>query len=129
MYRSSQCRRSGTVGANRRPVALLATTGRRTVKEREWPLIYLRGGERIVVVASNGGRSHHPAWYLNLRADPRCVVQVGGDRVSMVTRDADPVERAELWPRLVAMYSGYEDYAFGTTRVPPVLVLERSERR
>ena len=129
MYRRSNGRRGGTVGANKRPVALLATTGRRTGEEREGPVIYLQDGDRIVVVASNGGRDHHPAWYLNLQADPRCVVQLGADRISMVARDAEPVERAELWLRLTAMYSGYEDYASGTERVLPVVVLERSEHR
>jgi deazaflavin-dependent oxidoreductase (nitroreductase family) len=129
MYRRSNGRRGGTVGANKRPVALLATTGRRTGEEREWPVIYLRDGDRIVVVASNGGRDHNPAWYLNLQADPRCVVQRGGDRVSMTARDADPVERAELWPRLTAMYSGYDDYAAKTSRVLPVVLLERANRR
>ena len=129
IYRRSRGRRGGTVGSNKRPVALLHTTGRRTGEEREWPVIYLRDGDRIIVVASNGGRDHHPAWYFNLRADPRCVVQLGGDRISVVARDAHPVERAELWPRLVAMYPAYEDYAAGTTRVLPVVVLERSARR
>lgn len=129
MYRRSNGRRGGTVGSNNRPVALLATVGRRTGEKREWPVIYLRDGERIVVVASNGGRDHHPAWYLNLQADPRCVVQLGGDRISMVARDAEPSERAEVWPPLVAMYSGYDDYAAKTTRVLPVVVLEPADRQ
>ena len=129
MYRRSNGRRGGTVGSNKRPVALLTTTGRRTGEDREWPVIYLRDDERIVVVASNGGRDHHPAWYLNLLTHPRCVVQIGSDRMPVVARDADPVERAELWPRLTAMYSGYDDYAAKTTRVLPVVMLEQAERR
>ena len=129
MYRRSGGRRGGTVGSNNRPVALLTTTGRRTGEERESPVIYLGDDERIIVAASNGGRDHDPAWYLNLQADPRCVVQLGADRIPVIARDADPVERAELWPRLTAMYSGYEDYAARTSRVLPVVVLERARRR
>ena len=128
MYRRSQGRRGGTVGANKRPVAPLTTTGRRTGAAREWPVIYLRDDEQIVVVASNGGRDHHPAWYLNLLAEPGCVVQIGAERIPMVAREVDPVERQELWPRLAAMYAGYDDYAARTTRVLPVVVLERAVR-
>ena len=129
MYRRSDGRRGGTVGSDKRPVALLTTVGRRTGEEREWPVIYLSDGERIIVVASNGGRDHHPAWYLNLRANPSCVVQMGGDRIPVVARDADPDERTELWPRLTALYSGYDDYSARTSRVLPVVILDRANRR
>lgn len=127
MYRRSDGRRGGTVGKNRRPVALLSTVGRRTGQDREWPVIYLADGDRFVVVASNGGRDHHPAWYLNLKAESNCTIMVGGDRIAVTARDVEPSERAELWPRLTAMYSGYEDYATGTPRVLPVVILEPRE--
>ena len=60
------------------PVLLLRTTGRRTGKARTWPLGYLRSGEDVVIIASNGGLPHHPAWYHNLRAEPRVTIQIGG---------------------------------------------------
>jgi deazaflavin-dependent oxidoreductase (nitroreductase family) len=68
--------------------------------------------------------SHHPAWYLNLRADPRCEVQIGSQRRSMRARTAGPDERRTLWPRLVAMYGDYQNYQDRTTREIPVVVCE-----
>jgi len=36
---------------------------------------------------------------------------------------ARPGEKARLWPKLVAMYSGYEDYRRRTNREIPVILL------
>ena len=58
---------------------LLTTRGRRTGRLRRTALIYARDGSRYVVVASGAGEDHHPAWYLNLRADPLVGVQVGAE--------------------------------------------------
>ena len=124
LYRRSGGRRGGTVGANQRPVGLLTTTGRRTGREREWPVIYLRDEGRFVIVASNAGRDHHPAWYLNLREDPECVFQVGEQRIEVVARTASGSERERLWPKLTDMYPGYESYDSKTDRIQPVVILE-----
>jgi F420H(2)-dependent quinone reductase len=59
------------------PILLLTTTGRRTLQPRTWPLTYLPEGNRLIVIASNGGQPNHPAWYLNLRATPQVSVQLG----------------------------------------------------
>lgn len=115
------------VGKNARPVALLSTVGRKKGQDREGPVTFLADGDRFVVVASNAGRDHHPAWYLNLKAEPNRTIRVGGDRIAVVARDVEPSERAELWLRLTAMYSGYEDYAARTPRVLPVVILEPRE--
>src|SRR5512134_392916 len=52
------------------PVGLLTTTGRKSGRPRTTPLIYLEDGERVVLVASQGGFPKHPIWYLNLGAHP-----------------------------------------------------------
>jgi deazaflavin-dependent oxidoreductase (nitroreductase family) len=106
------------------PVLLLTTTGARTGQRRTAPLLYLRDGDRLVVVASKGGMSKHPLWYRNLLAHPEVEVEVGRERRTMVARTAGPEERAALWPRLVAMYRAYADYQARTPREIPVVVLE-----
>ena len=58
------------------PVALLTTTGRKTGEPRVSPLIYVRDGDRVVLVASRGGSDKHPLWYLNLKANPKVSVQI-----------------------------------------------------
>ena len=106
------------------PVCLLTTRGRKTGEPRVAPLLYLADGERVVIVASKGGMSKHPLWYLNLLANPDCEVQIGATKRAMRARTASPEEKAALWPRLVAMYRDYDDYQARTDRDIPVVILE-----
>jgi deazaflavin-dependent oxidoreductase (nitroreductase family) len=107
---------------------LLTTTGRKTGKPRTWPLLALDrgngGGAGWVITGSNGGHDHHPAWYLNLLADPDATVTVDGKDVAVRARVADDAERAEQYPRFVAVVPGYADYERATSRVIPVVFLE-----
>lgn len=105
------------------PVCLVTTTGRRSGAQRTVALLYLENGEHLVVVASKGGMSHHPAWYLNMEANPEVDAQIGTTTRRMRARRASSAEKAALWPRLVAMYSDYDDYQARTTRDIPVVVL------
>jgi len=89
---------------------LLTTTGRRTGRQRSNPVLYLAEGDRLVVVASNFARDHHPAWSANLLADPNATVLLRGRRRAMTARLADENEKEALWPRLVDLYPGWEAY-------------------
>lgn len=109
------------------PVLLLTTIGRRSGRQRTTPLMYLVHGESVVIVASNGGNDRMPTWYLNLRTTPRVEIQRGRQSEIRVARKATVEERAELWPKLTAMYSGYESYAAKTSRRIPVVILDRDE--
>ncbi len=105
------------------PVMLLTVTGRKTGRKLTVPLLYLRDGERVVVVASKGGMDDHPLWYLNLVANPDVEVEIGTEVRPMRAATADEAERAALWPKLVAMYRDYDDYQARTDRQIPVVVL------
>lgn len=105
-------------------VCLLTTTGRKSGKARTVPLLFLREGERFIVVASKGGDTKHPLWYLNLCADPDVSVQLDDRVFELRARTASPEEKAELWPRLVASYSDYQDYQNISDREIPVVVLD-----
>ncbi len=105
------------------PILLLTTTGRRTGQPRTWPLTYLPEGERLIVVASNGGQQNHPAWYLNLRANPQVSVQLGDQTQTMIAQTAEGEERAWLWSRVVEEYPAYAGYQRKTDRQIPVVVL------
>jgi deazaflavin-dependent oxidoreductase (nitroreductase family) len=106
------------------PVLLLTVTGRSSGKRRTMPLLYLVDGERLALVASNGGSATHPAWFLNLEASPDVEVQVRRERRAMHARRASAEERVRLWPRLVAMYGPYESYQRRTKREIPIVILE-----
>jgi deazaflavin-dependent oxidoreductase (nitroreductase family) len=105
------------------PVMLLTTTGRTSGLPRTVPLIYLENGDDIVVVASKGGMSKHPVWYLNLQANPEATVEIGRRRLTLRARRVTDEEKAELWPRLLEIYRDYGDYQARTSRNIPVVAL------
>lgn len=103
---------------------LLTTSGRSSGKPHTVPLLFLRDGERLAVIASYGGRDYYPDWYLNLSADPVVEVRLpGARRVAMRARTAGPEERSEWWPRVVEAYDGYAVYQAKTDREIPVVFL------
>ena len=124
-YRATGGRLGGTFlrGA---PVCLVTVIGRKTGEPHIIPLLYLADGDDLIIVASKGGMSKHPVWYLNLVANPRCEVEIGNSRTSMVARRVSAEEKAALWPRLCAMYPDYDGYQARTERDIPVLRLSRS---
>jgi deazaflavin-dependent oxidoreductase (nitroreductase family) len=107
-------------------VIQLTTRGAVSGKPRICPLIAVPDGERLVVIASNFGSKKHPAWYLNLRADPAVAVSRGGPPVPYLARLAESGDRERYWRQAVAIYPGYAAYrrrAGG--REIPVVVLEK----
>jgi deazaflavin-dependent oxidoreductase (nitroreductase family) len=106
------------------PVLLLTTTGRKTGKQRTAPLLYLRDGTRLLIVASKGGFPAHPAWYLNLRDTPTVQVQLGAERKTMQAQTLSDEDKARVWPELVRMYKGYATYQARTERNIPVVALQ-----
>ena len=106
------------------PICLLTTVGRKSGRDRTVPLLYLPDGDNLVIVASKGGMSTHPAWYLNLLAEPRAVVETGSRRRAVTARAATDDERARMWPQLVAVYRFFAEYQARTDRLIPLVVLE-----
>ena len=123
VYRASSGRVAGSIQGV--PVLLLTTKGRKSGKRRVTPLLFVRDGDRIVVVASNGGSDRHPAWWLNISADPAVEVEIGRTRTAMTAREASAEERARLWPEFTSRYAGYLKYEARTAREIPVVVLTR----
>lgn len=106
------------------PVCLVTATGRKSGQRRTSPLLYLPDGDRVILVASQGGLPKHPMWYLNMVANPEVTVQTRKQVRPMRARVADPAERAELWPRLVEMYADFNNYQSWTEREIPVVICE-----
>jgi len=106
------------------PVLLLATRGRKSGRARENALMYLPRDPAYVVIASVLGEERHPAWWLNLRAQPETEIQVGGRRIPVRAREAEGPEREQLWQAVVARQPDYAEYATRTARRIPVVVLE-----
>lgn len=122
VYRATRGRLFGRIG--RAPVLLLTTTGRRSGRERTAPVLYLADGEHMVVIGSNAGNAHAPAWALNLKAHPDAEVQVRNVRRKVRARVAEGAERDELWRRMNDQYGGFDDYRARTGRPIDLFVLQ-----
>ena len=106
------------------PVLLLRTIGRKTGSERTAALVYLKDGDNLVVVASNGGSDKPPGWFFNIQNNAEVGVQIARERMRMRARIADQQERARLWPLVNQNNSNrYNGYQAKTKRQIPIVVL------
>ena len=105
------------------PVLVLETRGRKSGKLRSVPLLYVEDGGDWVVMASNGGDPHHPAWYLNLEAEPRVSVVTSDGRRNALALPTQGEERKRLFEALEGIYPSYQTYRERTTRELPVVRL------
>jgi deazaflavin-dependent oxidoreductase (nitroreductase family) len=105
---------------------LLDHVGAKSGTKRTSPLLYVRDGENLAIVASKGGYPKNPAWFYNLLANPETTVQVGSHRIRVRAREvANPQERERIWAKAVAVYRDYETYAARSKgREIPLIVLE-----
>ena len=110
------------------PTLLLTTTGRRTGKSRTTPLIYgkVEGEEKYVIVASRGGATHHPSWYLNLVEAPAVQLRVGADCFDAAAHTATAEEKPALWTLMADIWPAYNEYQAKTEREIPVVILTRA---
>jgi len=119
---------ASAVGVNAMlPTLLLTTTGRKSGEPRHSPMIYEQVDGAYVVIASKGGWPEHPAWYLNLKANPEAEVRVSDKRFTVRAREATGGERRSLYQRMTAIYPPFADYerwAAKAGREIPVIVLE-----
>ncbi len=106
------------------PIVLLTTTGHKSGQQRTTPLLYLDVGDSTyAIVGSFAGSDTPPAWAVNLLKTPRAQIQIGANIKNVVTAVASAQRKAELWPKLVAMYPDYQVYQDRTSRDIPVFLL------
>ena len=123
VFRASKGRVFGTIVGL--PIVELVTTGRKSGKQRSTMLaVPIAEGDRLVLVASFGGDDRHPAWYLNLRANPEVRATTAGSTRTMIARTATDEERARLWPRITSRFQAYARHQERTQRQIPVVILE-----
>ena len=122
-YRANPEGRSTGGGPSGLPTLLLTCIGRKSGEARTTPLVFMQDGEEMVIVGSLAGYDSHPAWVLNLDANPKCTVQLDANEMSAVARHASDAERAELWPRLAAMFPPWGFFQDQTDRPFAVVIL------
>jgi len=122
VYRRTGGAIGGQIYGNR--MLLLTTTGRTTGQQRTTPLAYLAAGDAMIIIAGAAGAAKHPAWWLNLVADPHATIQVGPRTLAVVARRAEGADHARLWPAVKKMNPFYGQYELITDRDIPVVILE-----
>ena len=117
-----QITRGRLAGAN---VLLMTSTGAKSGEARIAPLGYTRDGDRYVVVGSNSGLPHQPAWLANIRANPVVSVEVGNETFEARASITTGAERQRLWAAHVAEIPHFANYEKMTGRELQVVAIER----
>ena len=114
--------------AGKMPVIELTTTGRKSGEQRSTMLTTpWSEDDKMVIVASAGGNDAHPAWYLNLQAEPTVSVRTEDATRQMTARTVSGDERSELWDQITSKYKNYAGYQTKTEREIPVVLLEPAD--
>jgi F420H(2)-dependent quinone reductase len=104
-------------------VLLLKTIGHKTGVERITPVGYFIDQGNYIITASNAGRNTHPAWFHNLRANPRVTVEIKDQQLEAEAEVAAPEKRKALWSQLISLSPAYANYAKKTKREIPLVIL------
>jgi deazaflavin-dependent oxidoreductase (nitroreductase family) len=121
-YEASDGQEATTMGGV--PIMLVSTTGRKSGALRRTPLMRVEHQGSYAAIASKGGAPEHPAWYLNILADPVVTVRDGATVRTYRAHTAEGDERAAWWDRAVAVWPAYAEYQTKTDRQIPVVVLD-----
>ncbi len=108
------------------PMVLITHTGAKSGERRTTPLVHTIDGDRVIIIASMGGAPTHPAWFHNIKANPRVTVELGTETFEADAEifDAGP-ERDRLFAQQAALMPNFADYQEKTDRVIPVVALTR----
>lgn len=128
LYRKSHGKIFGHFG--RLDAMLITTTGRKTGKSRTNPLGYVYDRGHFVVCAApghfdvpGGPQATHPAWYLNLRANPRATVDIGAEQVEVTADILAGDERDRMWQRFTEVFPFIAEFQKRASHRIPVVVL------
>ncbi|MGM7645399.1 nitroreductase family deazaflavin-dependent oxidoreductase [Nocardia sp. JW2] len=113
----------GPIGA---PVILLTTIGRKSGQPRTQPLLYVHDGDTLYVVGSNFGQAKHPAWTVNLLANPEATVAIAGERIPVTATLVPDADKEAIFARFVEITGAYAAYRDRTTRDLRIFALRRA---
>ena len=107
------------------PLLLLTTTGAKSGEQRTTPLVHTTDGDDIVIIASYAGNPKHPAWFLNIRANPEVTVELPDETFTTNVVITEGEERRRLFDQQAAQMPNFAEYQAKTTREIPVVVIPR----
>ncbi|MFJ6615292.1 nitroreductase family deazaflavin-dependent oxidoreductase [Streptomyces sp. NPDC091289] len=106
---------------------LLTTRGAKSGLARTVPtLCFRQADDSLLIFGSNGGADTHPAWFHNIRTNPRVTVETGDETYSAVAREVPLGEEHDrLFAEASAEVQAFADYQAGTERRIPLVLLSR----
>jgi deazaflavin-dependent oxidoreductase (nitroreductase family) len=123
VYRATNGRISSKLAGQH--MLLLTAKGRRTGKRRVVPLLYVPDGDDMIVIGSNWGGQHDPAWVANVLSDTKPRVQAYSQKLRVAAHLAQGDQRSRAWQLVTAQYPGYKAYATrldGVREIPLVIL-------
>ena len=112
--------------SRKNPLILVTTVGRKSGTPLVTPLNFSVDGDRLVAIASAGGWDRHPAWYLNLVANPEVTIERGDGTFRARAYTAKEPERTRLYDQQAALMPFFGTYRRQVTeREIPVVIFER----
>jgi deazaflavin-dependent oxidoreductase (nitroreductase family) len=124
VYRFTRGRTTASSWLGGVKITMLTTTGARSGRLRTLPVLGLPDGEEMILIASNFGRRRNPAWYYNLRANPRATIVFDGTTREMTARELSGAARERDYRRGEEIYPGFKYYPrWAANREIPVLRL------
>jgi deazaflavin-dependent oxidoreductase (nitroreductase family) len=111
------------------PVVILTSVGAKSGKVRKNPVMRIVDGDRYVAVASAGGSSTNPSWYVNLVAHPRVRLQDGANVREFAAREVTGDEKRYYWAVAERFWPHFPEYRrLAGDRAIPITVLEPSRQ-
>jgi deazaflavin-dependent oxidoreductase (nitroreductase family) len=107
-------------------VLILHTVGRKSGQERTIPIAYFDYEGQYLIVASNWGKDKNADWYLNLKKNPHAKLEINGQIISVVAREAEGEEYTRLWKFATERHPPYLKYQQMTTRHIPIMLFEQA---
>jgi len=109
------------------PTIVLTTIGAKSGLPRTLPLVCIPDNQDpsvFALIASNFGQQHNPAWYFNLKANPRATCSIDGQVGTYIAHEASGEEYEKFWKSATEIYFGYSLYKQrAENRKIPILVL------
>ena len=109
------------------PVVILATTGAKTGRTRETPLVAVPLDGGLAVIGSNYGQPNTPGWVFNLDADPAATLSYRGSTIAVTARRLDDADADRVFGQAAHMYGGYEKYRDRAERTIKVFALDPAD--
>ena len=106
------------------PTLLLVSTGAKSGSPRTTPLVGIPHGDGYILIGSNFGQMHHPAWVYNLRVHPAAQLIHNGQAREYTAREVHDEEYDTCWQKAVTYYAGYQAYKVRAGRKIAVFVFE-----